>query len=293
MRVCFAPAPLPHSYGALLIDVAENNAGFRLGAPALADDSSHLHQRIMAMNAARPKFALVRGGVFGALALVAVLAACEAKMPTSADVDKLDAATAERVATKLALKSAADSTVYFVDGVQTTAEKANALAPTSIDAIEIKKSRTRQSVISIRTKKDPLAVATMDPKGERDRVEVLQNKLARRPDSDSTVVTLRPLKTELAKASPARLPRRCEVDVIGARNAQQRGHRVGRGPQGHRRGGLRERSACREWRHRHQDEEGRLEVVVFLTNQTSRRARDGAPRVVCGSEHLAGRDTES
>jgi beta-lactamase regulating signal transducer with metallopeptidase domain len=130
----------PHSYGALLIDVAENNSGARLSAPALADDSSHLHQRIMAMNATRPRFALARGAVFGALSLVAVLAACEAKMPTSAEVDQMDAASAERAATKMAMLKSSDSTVYIVDGVKTAAVKANRIAPEQIASIEVKKN---------------------------------------------------------------------------------------------------------------------------------------------------------
>jgi bla regulator protein blaR1 len=143
----------PHSYGALLIDVAENNSGFRLSAPALADDSSHLQQRIMAMNATRPKFALVRGGVIGALALVAVLAACEAKMPTSADIDQMDAASAERTATRLALVDTSKGTLYFVDGVKMDASKAKQIAATDIEAIEVKKARDNaQGMIAIRTK---------------------------------------------------------------------------------------------------------------------------------------------
>jgi beta-lactamase regulating signal transducer with metallopeptidase domain len=58
---------VPFSYGSLLIDMAENTAVHGLSAPALADDSSHLHQRIRAMNATRSNFVLVRGGALGAL----------------------------------------------------------------------------------------------------------------------------------------------------------------------------------------------------------------------------------
>jgi hypothetical protein len=129
----------PLSYGSLLIDVAASNSGARLGAPALADDSSHLKQRIMAMHATRPRFAIARAGAFGALALAALLAACEAKMPTSADVDAMDAASAERAATRLAMLKG-DSLIYLVDGEETEAEKANRITPDLIASIQVKKS---------------------------------------------------------------------------------------------------------------------------------------------------------
>lgn len=105
------------------------------------------------MNATRPRFALVRGGVFGALALVAVLAACEAKMPTSADVDQMDAASAERTATKLALIETDKGPQYIVDGVKTDAATAKRIAALDIATIEVKKARdNEQGLIAIRTK---------------------------------------------------------------------------------------------------------------------------------------------
>jgi outer membrane receptor for ferrienterochelin and colicin len=123
-------------------------------------------------------------------------------MPTSADVDAMDAASAERVARKVTLlqKTGFDSTVYLVDGVVTTAEKANAIAPTSIEGIEIKKTQDARGLISIRTKQGPVTMVTMDPKADREAQEVRQNKLA--AVGDSIAITYRPLKTALAKGDP-------------------------------------------------------------------------------------------
>ena len=49
------------SYGALLIDVAANHGGIRIGALALADGPSHLERRILAMNGTRRRHAAVAG----------------------------------------------------------------------------------------------------------------------------------------------------------------------------------------------------------------------------------------
>lgn len=141
----------PHSYGALLIDVAEKNAAARLAIPALADDSSHLHQRILAMTPKRSKFLLARAVTAGALGLVAVLAACEAKMPTAADVDQLDAASAEKVATKLKMLQDTAGRLYIVDGRQVTEKEATGIAASDIRSVEVNKSALGGKIV-IRTK---------------------------------------------------------------------------------------------------------------------------------------------
>ena len=74
----------PKSYGALLIDVAAHHGGIRIGALALADGPSHLERRILAMNAPRKRHALAYGALLCGRRALLVLAACEAKIPTSA-----------------------------------------------------------------------------------------------------------------------------------------------------------------------------------------------------------------
>jgi len=141
----------PRAYGDLLIDVAEQSLPLRLTAAALADDASHLHQRILAMKPEAPRFALARAGAAAAFALVSLLAACEAKLPTAADVNAMDAASAERAARKLALVNPDSSITYTIDGVPATAAAAKALLTSSIDAVEINKSPTGKSTIALTT----------------------------------------------------------------------------------------------------------------------------------------------
>jgi beta-lactamase regulating signal transducer with metallopeptidase domain len=145
----------PRSYGALLIDVAENASAFRLSALALADDSSHLHQRILAMKLSTPRFALLRGSVVGLLGLTALLAACEAKLPTAAEVDRMDATSAEQAAHKMSLLKVVDSTVqYVVDGAVVTAAQAHAYAPETIASVRVSgRDLNGKSQVSIVTKR--------------------------------------------------------------------------------------------------------------------------------------------
>jgi bla regulator protein BlaR1 len=91
------------AYGTLLIDLAGRCSGFRIGVPALADGSSHLERRILAMHRHIPRFALVRGGALGAFALTSLLVACEAKLPTQEQVDQLDVAAAQGAARQASL----------------------------------------------------------------------------------------------------------------------------------------------------------------------------------------------
>src|SRR6185437_11406171 len=101
----------------------ERAAPLRLAALGLADDSSHLYQRILAMKSPTPRFVYGRALVAAAVAVTAVLAACESTMPTQADVQSMDAASAERAL--VALKAQADSAAvtYVVDGRAKTAAK--------------------------------------------------------------------------------------------------------------------------------------------------------------------------
>jgi outer membrane receptor protein involved in Fe transport len=157
----------PRSYGALLIDVAENASGFRLSALALADDSSHLYQRILAMKSSVPRFALLRGSVVGLLGLTALLAACEAKLPSNADVDRMDAASAEQTARKLSLLQVSDSVRYVVDGVPTTATQAHAYAPEMIASVQVTgRDLNGKSQISMLTKRFADSVKRVNYNGD-------------------------------------------------------------------------------------------------------------------------------
>jgi outer membrane receptor protein involved in Fe transport len=152
-RVLRRGAP-PHSYGALLIDVAERASRLRLDALALADDGSHLHQRILAMGQQHTRSAIARGITAGLVATIAVIAACTTEPPTAAEIAQADAATATKAAHALALASGHDTSVqYVVDGVAVTPEQARAIAPDRILTVNIVKLPTGASQIVMTTMK--------------------------------------------------------------------------------------------------------------------------------------------
>jgi hypothetical protein len=133
-----------HPYGTLLIDLAERCSGLPAGMPALADTSSHLEQRLLAMNTSSSRFAHLRAGALGGCAVLAVLAACEAKLPTSADVENMNVASAEAGARRISLFKDDSGATYYIDDVKATREQAMALGAERIGAIEI----TRQEFAS-------------------------------------------------------------------------------------------------------------------------------------------------
>ena len=129
------------SYGSLLIEIAGQCAGHRVGALALADRPSHLERRLLAMKNTTQRFTRVRAGALGAVALLAIAMACEARLPTSADVEKMDVASAEKalVQTKLLAEQGAKNVVYKVDGATVTAEQAHAITSSRIATVNVSK----------------------------------------------------------------------------------------------------------------------------------------------------------
>jgi bla regulator protein blaR1 len=128
----------PRQYGDLLIDLAEQRSGFRVSVAALADDSSHLEQRLIAMQPDFPKYARTRAVVVSALAIASLLVACDTTVPTSADVAKMDAVSAERGArTAFLLKATDTGPVYTIDNRIVAPPEAKALSADKIASIDI------------------------------------------------------------------------------------------------------------------------------------------------------------
>src|SRR5439155_13990503 len=115
--------------------VAENASGLRRSALALGVDSSHLHQRILAMKPQTPRFAIARAAAIGVLGTSALLAACQAALPTDADVARLDATSAEKTARDLALLRGTDTVVFLVDGKVVTAQTARAIDRANVEGV--------------------------------------------------------------------------------------------------------------------------------------------------------------
>ncbi len=156
----------PRSYGSLLIDIAGQSAGHRIGALALADRTSHLERRLLAMKHSRTRFALARAGVLGAIAFLSVGVACEARMPTSADVDAMSVESAEKAAisAKLLAEKVSADRLYMVDGVKVSAAEAHALAPASIASVNIvgRKSAADKEQVEIYTLSHAKSLTGMD-----------------------------------------------------------------------------------------------------------------------------------
>ena len=134
------------------------------------------------MHPRSPRHPLLRGVTVALIGVAALLAACEAKMPTAAQVDRMDARSAEVSARSMGLVS--DSSVqWFVNGVATSAVKAKQIIADSIATVEVSKAGGR-SRISIVTKGEAerSSAATNDSlRGLRRRVGSLEGTLRSQP----------------------------------------------------------------------------------------------------------------
>lgn len=173
------------SYGTLLIDLAGRCSGLRIGAPALADESSHLQQRLIAMTPRLSRFTPARSTAAAAIAAVALVAACEAKLPTQTEVDGMTAASATASAQKLRLLSSDSADAqYRVNGVVVSAAEANAIPANRIASIEVLKGAAApngKALVSITTRQPGDTAG-----GTRitQRVEVTNGGVALSGDSD-------------------------------------------------------------------------------------------------------------
>ena len=98
-----------------------------------------------------------RGLVLGAIGGLLVLAACEARLPTSADVAEMDVASAQRTAAKVGFvrTPSGHDVDYFINGVRSTSEQANSLDAKQIASVEVVKSENAAG-------RDTIYVTTLD-----------------------------------------------------------------------------------------------------------------------------------
>ena len=195
------------SYSSLLVDVAERATPLRLAATALTDHSSHLHQRILAMQPRRFRHPLLRASAVALLGIVALLAACEAKMPTAAQIDQMDARSAESSARSLGLVNDT-SIAWFVNGVSVSGVAAKKIVEDSIAQVEISKFEGRPRIYI--TTKSPVRVgfATMDT------ARALRRRVGRLDDTLATLSRSQP--GEVRGAEPILLlnDKRAELSVL-------------------------------------------------------------------------------
>lgn len=164
---------LPRSYGSLLIDVARQASALRLSALALADDASHLRQRILAMTPTVPRYFRVRAALAAAFTLGGLIVACRASIPSDPEIAPIAAAdpvpaaattptaatvdSFERPLTRLKLRPAPaqveqavsyaippdslakPSPILFLDGKRVTMNEVRAMDRSRIESIEVLK----------------------------------------------------------------------------------------------------------------------------------------------------------
>ncbi len=135
------------SYGSMLIALAGRGPGLAAGALALAGRGSQLERRLVAMTPLRSfrPFRRVRVAFLATLGAAAVVVACETRLPTDTEIQDLDAAHADRIATLAARQAGAPqptvAPVYYVDGHRVTAAEAHALPASRIASVEVRNLR--------------------------------------------------------------------------------------------------------------------------------------------------------
>ena len=140
----------PNHYARLLLDLSEHPSRLASSLPALSYSASHLERRLLAMTARPSRYLLPRRLAGGAVAGLLVLAACESRMPTSAEVENMDARKAVATASALPGIDTARAS-YIVDDMVVSKAEAEGYAAASIASIEVVKGKNRASQIRLRT----------------------------------------------------------------------------------------------------------------------------------------------
>jgi hypothetical protein len=159
-------------YGMLLLEIAGRGPGRLAGAPApaLADSTTHLERRILAMTERNGR----KGGLRAALAamsgLLLATLACTTDLPTAEAVDDLTVTEAGSYAKALSLyqagaelmsrRSGEDEPVYLIDGIVVEASAARKLAPEEIESIEVVKGTAARRTLGEKAAAGAVYVAT-------------------------------------------------------------------------------------------------------------------------------------
>jgi TonB-dependent SusC/RagA subfamily outer membrane receptor len=97
------------------------------------------------MQSRRFNHPIMRGAAAALVGLVSFLAACESRMPTAADIARMDAASVERAAPAMGL-SQDSSSAWVVDGIPSTAAVAKQIPAESIASVRLSKENGRSQV---------------------------------------------------------------------------------------------------------------------------------------------------
>lgn len=138
-------------YGELLVELSSIGAAQSglSSMPAFSFRASHLERRLRTMTSRPTSHRMTRRTTGVLLTAAAIMAACGAELPTSAELEGMDVAAAEL---KLApMTSAGTTTLYRIDGKEVTYTEAKALSADRIASIDVKKLNRSSNEVSIRT----------------------------------------------------------------------------------------------------------------------------------------------
>jgi len=140
------------SYGALLIDLSALRTALPSAMPAFTCSGSYLERRLVAMTARRSRFATSRRALGAIIAVAALVTACESKLPTSAEINAMDATTAAAKASEVELFDESKA-AYVVDDKVVSAQVAKAIPAEEIAEVRIVgKDASGTGEIRLRTK---------------------------------------------------------------------------------------------------------------------------------------------
>jgi beta-lactamase regulating signal transducer with metallopeptidase domain len=146
-------------YGALLIDLTGHRSGFGAPLPAFSCTPSHLERRLVAMTPTRLKYPVVRALTTAAFASLALLAACEAKLPTSDEVDAMTASSATQAAARVTMVDTTNVR-YYIDGRLATKAEAEKLHAERIASVNVTQTGMQRGGEVFITTRDVAGVLT-------------------------------------------------------------------------------------------------------------------------------------
>lgn len=139
------------SYGTLLIDLSVLSRPLPALVPAFPGTTSHLERRLLAMTETTTRFKRVRRFAGGFIAATVLVGACETRLPTSAEVEAMDAEAVEKQVVTAGIFDATGAE-FFVDGKSVTPAAARAIPASMIASVEGQKAaRDRSAAIHITT----------------------------------------------------------------------------------------------------------------------------------------------
>ena len=128
----------PRDYGMLLLDIASRSRPRSLLTPwPTLGVSSHLERRLIAMTSGAQRVTTARMAVAGLAAAAMVLAACESKLPTSAEIEAMDG---KQVLLSEVPLLRGDSTTFWIDGRRVTEERVANVEAEAIASMEVRKA---------------------------------------------------------------------------------------------------------------------------------------------------------